>query len=101
MLTKNDKTRAQSCSCCTTTSGLERQEHGRDGKDTTDSGKKTHGDIRDTRLQVVHANVLEVETAIKSTQPSRQGDQELCEWGMHVHEELALDVLGRKSTETE
>jgi hypothetical protein len=100
-LTKNDKTGAQSRSGCAAACSFESQKHGRDCQDTTDGGQKAHSDIWYTGLQVVFANVLKVEAAVEPTQPARQCDEHLRERRVYVHEELALDVLGRKSTEAE
>jgi hypothetical protein len=98
-LTKDDETGAQSCGSSTAARSLESQEHGRDCQDTADGGQEAHGDIWHTSLQVVLANVLEIEAAVESTQPARQRDEHLGERRVYVHEEFALDVLGCESTE--
>ena len=82
-----------------TTSSFEREEHGRNSQNTHYGRQKSHCDVRHAWFHVVFANVLEIEVAIESGQPTRQSDQELCEGRVNVHEELALDVLGRESTE--
>jgi hypothetical protein len=99
--TKYDKTGSQGRSGRAATRSLEGQEHGRNGQDTADGRQHAHSNIWHTGLEVVHANVLEVEVSIESTQPSRKCDEELRQWRMYVHKELALDVLGRESTEAE
>jgi hypothetical protein len=99
MLTKDDKTCTQSRSGSTAASSLESQEHGRNRQNTADGGQHAHGDIWDSGLQVVFANVLEVEVSVEATQPSRQCNEELCERRVDVHEELALDVFRRESAE--
>jgi hypothetical protein len=38
------------------------------------------------------SNLLEIELAIESSEPSGEGNQHLCERWMHVHEEAAFDV---------
>jgi hypothetical protein len=100
-LTKDDETCSQGCGGGTTAGSLESQEHGGNGQDTADGGEQTHGNVWHTGLQVVLANVLEIEVAVESTQPAGQGNKHLCERRVNVHEELALDVLGRESTEAE
>jgi hypothetical protein len=100
-LTKDNKTGSQSSSCSTAACSFEREEHGRDGQDTADGRQQAHSDIWNTWLQVIHANVLEVEAAIESTEPSSQSDEEFCEGWVYVHEEPALDILGCKSTKAE
>jgi hypothetical protein len=98
--TEDDKARSQSSRGRTATRSLECQEHGGNRQNTADGGQQTHGNVWNTWLEVVHANVLEVKVAVESTQPSRQRDQELRKRWVYVHEEFALDVLGREPTET-
>ncbi|THW59526.1 hypothetical protein D6D20_06439 [Aureobasidium pullulans] len=76
-----------------------RIEQNKDGKDTHEGREKAHGNVWDTRFDVVLADVFEVELAIEAGQPASEGDEELGQWGVDVHEELALDVLGSETTE--
>ena len=101
ILTEDDETCSQSCGGSTAASGLESKEHGGDSQDTANSREQAHCNIWDAGLQVVFANVLEVEVAVESTQPARQSNEHLCERRVNVHEELAFDVLGRESTKAE
>ena len=80
---------------------LQRQKHRRHSQDATDRGQQPHGHKRHTRLQVILPDILEVEIPIEPRQPPGQCDQELRQWGVHVHEEFALDVLGREAAEVD
>lgn len=97
--TKDDGTGTESSGKGAASGCFQREEHGRDQEDTTDSREKAHGDIWDTRLEVVLSDLLEVEVAIESSEPAEQSNEKLREWGMNVHEEFALDVFGREATE--
>lgn len=97
--TEDDKTSTHSCSHGTAANGLEGHEHEGSEENTTDSREQSHGDIWDTGLEVVLANVLEVEVTIETSQPTGQGDEHLGQGRVDVHEELALEVLGSETTE--
>lgn len=91
--TKDDKARAQSRSRSAATSSFQGEEHQGSEKNTTDSREHAHGDIRDTRLDVVLANLLEVEIAPESSEISGQCDEHLSQWRVDIHKEFTLDVL--------
>ena len=97
---KDDQRGTQGSSGCTTANGLEGQEHGGNQQDTADSREHSHGHVRDAGLEVILANVLEIEVSVETGEPTEEGDQHLCQWGVYVHEEAALDVLGSETTET-
>jgi hypothetical protein len=97
--TKDDEASAHGGREGPTPSSLECQEHGRRQKNTAQRGEQAHSYIWDTRLDVVLANLLEVEVAIETGQPAKQSDEELCQGRVDVHEELALDILGREAPE--
>ena len=44
---------------------------------------------------VVHSlgDLLEIEIPVVPKEKSRKGDQEFCQWWMHIHEELGFDIL--------
>lgn len=98
-LTENDQPSSQGRSGGTATGSLESQEHGGNGQDTADSREQAHCNVWDTGLQVVLADVLEVEVAVESSQPTGQSNEHLRERRVDVHEELALDVFRGESTE--
>jgi len=81
------------------TSSLQCEEHSRGQEDAAQSGKQAHGDIWNAGLDVILANLLEVEISIKSSQPAEEGDHQFRERGVNIHEEAAFDVLGSKTTE--
>lgn len=47
------------------------------------------------------ANVLEIKVAVKSADKCRKGNEHLGEWRVHVHEELAFDVLRCKAAKVD
>lgn len=59
--------------------------------------EQTHGDIGDARLQVIFANILEIEVAVETREPASESNEHLGQGRVHVHEELALDVLGSEA----
>lgn len=79
--------------------GLQGKEHGRCQEDTADGGEQAHGNIWDAGFEIVFTDVLEVEVSVEAGQETEQGDEEFRKRGVHIHEELALDVLGSKATE--
>lgn len=97
--TKDNQTCAEGSSGCTATSSLQSQEHGGSEKDTADGREQTHGDIGDTGLEVILANILEVKISIKAGQVAEKGDHKLGQRGVDVHEEFAFDVLGSETAE--
>ena len=98
-LTEDDQRGTESGGGSAATRSLQSQEDRRNEEDTTDSREGSHGDIGDTRLQVILADFLKVEAAIEPSQPAEESDHELRQWRVNVHEELALDVFRRESTE--
>jgi len=86
---------------CAAAQSLEGQEHGGDGEDTKNGWQHAHGDIGHLWLEVVLANILEVEAAVEASAPTSQSDQQLGEWRVDVHEELALDVLAGEATKVD
>jgi hypothetical protein len=97
--TKNDEASAHECSHCTATESLECQEHEGNEKDTAESREQAHCNVWNTGLDVVLANLLEVEAAVEAGKPSRQGDEHLGQGRVNVHEELALDIFRSETTE--
>lgn len=97
--TKDDETRSHDSRHSTAAESLEGQEHERSQQHTTDGRIHAHGNVRNTRLDVVLANFLEVELSIEAGEPSSQGNEHLGEGRVHIHKELALDVLGSETTE--
>lgn len=97
--TEDDKTSSQEGGGATASSCLECKEHGRSQKDTADGREHAHGNIRNARLDVVLSNLLEVKVAVKPSEPAEEGNHELGEGRVDVHEELALDVLGCEAAE--
>lgn len=98
-LTKDDESSAHSRGESAATGSLKSQEHGRGEKDATDGREHAHGHIWHARLEIVLANVLEVEVSVEAGQEAKEGDHQLRERGVDVHEEFALDVLGSKAAE--
>lgn len=97
--TKNDKTGSHESGGATASSCLECEEHGRSQKDAANSREHAHGNIRNTRFNVVLSNLLEVEVAVEPSEPAEESNHEFGEGRVDVHEELALDVLGSEATE--
>lgn len=97
--TEYDKTSSHEGSGATASSRLKSEEHGRSQKDTADSREHAHGDIWNARLDVVLSNLLEIEATVEPSEPAEEGNHELCEGWVDVHEELALDVLGSEAAE--
>lgn len=91
--TEQDESSTQSSGRSLASSSLEGQEHGGDRQDTTDGRKEAHGNIWNAGLDVVLANIFEIEFTVEAGQPAREGDEELCERRVYVHEESTLDVL--------
>lgn len=97
--TKDDETGAHGSRHGTATNSLESQEHAGNQKNTADGGEHAHGDIWHAGLNVVLANLLEIKASIEASEPAGEGDEHLGQGRVHVHEELALDILGSKSAE--
>jgi hypothetical protein len=97
--TKDDETGAHGSSHSTTTDSLQSEEHARNQKNTADRREHSHRNVGNTRLNVVLANLLEVEASIETSEPSSKSDKHLGQGRVDVHKELALDVLGSKTTE--
>lgn len=97
--TENNETGAQYGSGCATPGGLQGQKHERCKKDSADGREHAHGDIRDARLEVVLADLLEVEIAIEARQPAGQRNKHLSQRRVDIHEEFALDVFRSETTE--
>ena len=91
--TEDDETSTQGCGGSTAASSLQSKEHGRNRQNTEDGGQHAHSDIWNLGLQVILANILEVEVSVKSTQPSCQCDEEFRKRRVDIHEEPALDVF--------
>jgi len=98
-IVENDKSSSEGGGCSAAPGSLQRQKHCGYSQDTADSGQQAHRDVWNTGLEVILANILEVEVAIEAGEPARQGNQKFCEGRVNVHKESALDVLGRKATE--
>ena len=81
------------------THGLQSQEDARNSDDTANGREETHGNVWYSRLNIVFPNVFEVEVAIEPCHPTKEGDEHLGQRRVNVHEELAMDVLGREATE--
>ena len=96
--TEDDQTGAKCSSGGFAASCLEGQEHGGNGHDTHDGGQKSHGNVGNARLKVVLSNIFKVKLSIETGQPTGESNEELGEWRVDVHEELALDVLGGETT---
>lgn len=97
--TKDDETSTHGSSEGTASKGLESQEDAGNQNNAAESGVEAHGDVGNTRLQVVLANVLEVEITVEASEPAGESNEHLGERWMDVHEEFSLDVLGSKATE--
>lgn len=97
MLTKNDETSTKYGSRRPAANSLQGHEHDGGEENATDGGEQTHGDVGDARLQVVFANVLEVEVAVETREPAGESNEHLGQGRVHVHEEPALDVLGSEA----
>lgn len=98
-LTEDDQGSTKGSRGSAAAGSLQGQENGRDKKDTAERRKHAHSNVRDTGLQIVLADLLEVEAAVEAGEPTEEGDHELRKRRVNVHEELALDVLRRESTE--
>lgn len=97
--TKDDETSAHCGGEGAATGGLEGQEHGWGQEDTANGREHAHGDVWDVRLEIVLSNVLEVEAPVEAGEPAEEGNHELGERGVYVHEEFALDVFGSEAAE--
>lgn len=95
---EDDEGGAEGGSRSSATRSLEGQEHGRNKKNTADGREQSHGDVGNLGLEVVLANILEIEISIETGEPANEGDEHLGERGVNIHEESALDVLGGKAT---
>lgn len=96
--TKDDQASTHGCSKSTAADSLESQEDARNQKYATESRVEAHGNVRNTRFQVVLANVLEVKVTVEASEPAGQGNQHLGQRRVNIHEELSLDVLGSETT---
>ena len=96
---EDDETGTQDSGGSAAASSLDGQEDSRDGEDTTDGRQQSHGDVGHVGLEVILANIFEVEVAIKSSDPAGQSDQQLGERRVYVHEEFPLDVFAGEATE--
>jgi hypothetical protein len=101
MLTEDNQASTHCSSGGSATGRLERQEHSWHQEDTTDSRQHSHSDIWHAWSEVILSDILEIEVAIKSSQPSGECKKKLCKWGVNVHKELSLDVFGCETTEAE
>lgn len=99
--TKDDQAGTHESGHGSTPNRLEGQVHEGSQGDTADGGEEAHGDVGDIGLDVVLANLLEVEAAVEAGQPAGEGDEHLGEGRVDVHEELALDIFRREATEAE
>lgn len=97
--TKDNETGAHGSSHGTAANSLESQEHAGNQKNTADGGEHAHGDIWHAGLNVVLANLLEIEASVEASEPAGEGDEHLGQGRVDIHEELALDVLGSKAAE--
>lgn len=97
--TKDDETSAHGGSHSATTNSLQGEEHARNQENTADRREHSHRNVGDTRLDVVLADLLEIEASIKTSEPSSKSDKHLGQRRVDVHKELALDVLCSKTTE--
>lgn len=99
--TEDDEAGAHDGSHGAAAHSLERQEDARNKRNTTEGREEAHGNVGHTRLEIVLANLLEVEITIEASEPASQSNQHLGEGRVDVHEEAALDVLGSKATKAE
>ncbi|KAI6763635.1 hypothetical protein HG531_013023 [Fusarium graminearum] len=96
--TEDDQARTHSGSHSAASNSFECEEHAGNQKDTADSREHSHGNVGDTRFNIVLANLFKIEAAVETSKPSGKSDKHLGQRRMDVHEELALDVLGSKTT---
>ena len=82
-----------------TARSLQREEHDRDRHNAHERRNQSHRNVRHPRLHIVLPNVFEVEITVETGEPSSKRDQKFGQWWVHVHEEAALNVLGREATE--
>ncbi len=52
-------------------------------------------------MEILASDVLEVKVAVEAAEPGCEGDEELCERRVDVHEEAAVDVLGSKAAKVD
>ena len=97
-LTEDDQRGTESSGGSAATRSLQSQEDGRNEENTADGREGSHGDIGDTWLQVILADLLKVEAAIESSQPPEESDHKLRQWRVNIHKELSLDVFRSKTT---
>lgn len=97
--TKDDETGSEGSRGGAASNSLQCEEHSRSEEDTAEGWEQTHCHIWDTGLDIILANLLEVEISVEAGEPPEQGDHKLRERRMDVHEEAALDILGGKTTE--
>ncbi|KAI9163621.1 LOW QUALITY PROTEIN: hypothetical protein HJFPF1_05242 [Paramyrothecium foliicola] len=97
--TKDDEASTHSRGHGSAADRLQGEVHAGDDENTADGREQSHGDVGDARLEVVLSNVLEIEAAVETRQPTGEGDEHLGQRRMHIHEEFALDILGREATE--
>lgn len=101
VFTKNDEASTEHGGRRSAANRLQRQEHEGSEEDAANRREQTHGDIGNARLQIIFANILEIEVAVEARKPSGEGNEHLGQGRVYVHEELALDVFGSETTEAE
>lgn len=97
--TKDDETCAHSRGHGSASDGLESEEHERGKKHSAQGREHAHGNVGDTGLDVVLANVLEIKATVESGEESGEGDEHLGQRRVDVHEELALQVFRSEAAE--
>lgn len=99
-LTEDDQTGSHQSRSGAAPGGLESQKHEGSEQDTADGREHAHGDVGNAGLEVILANVLEVEVAVETSQPTGESDEHFGQRRVDIHEEFALDVFRSEATKT-